>query len=300
MDTFLSMRIFCAVAEMRSFTAAAERFNMAHSAISKHVAMLERRLSARLLNRTSRHVSLTEIGALYLQQARQILESVDETEEVIRTTSVKPSGLLRISVPPWLVNSDFVTLLAEYRETYPDVEINIDVDLVEHGAANEFNDLDVVIQLTNDPGEGIVSQHLATLKFRLVATPAYLDEHGRPTAPGDINGWPLLSYTPYYHPSITFRSGDRVSFRPIMRSSSTSMLYMAALAGMGPTFMPSATIARDVEQGRLEYVLPEETASPIQLYAFYPRRPYVSAKVKTFLKFLETAYKDRFPADGAG
>lgn len=290
MDTFLSMRIFCTVAELRSFTAAADRFNMAHSAISKHVAMLERRLSVRLLNRTSRHVSLTEVGATYLQQARRILESIDETEEVVRTTSVKPSGVLKISIPPWLVNADFVAILAEYRRTYPDVEIVIDVDLIEYGNSHESNDLDIVIQLTNDPAEGMIAQHLATLKFRLVATPAYLDIHGRPRTPADIDGWPLLSYTPYYHPFIVFRSGDRVAFRPIMKSSSTSILYLSALAGIAPAFMPSTVIERDVAEGRLEYVLPEETASPIKLYVLHPRRPYVSAKVKAFLKFLEAAY----------
>jgi DNA-binding transcriptional LysR family regulator len=263
---------------------------MAHSAISKHVAMLERRLSVRLLNRTSRHVSLTEVGALYLQQARRILESIDETEEVVRTTTVKPSGVLKISIPPWLVNTDFVGLLAEYRATYPDVEINLDVDLIDPTNAHEFNDLDVVIQLTNDPGEGLIAQHLTTLKFRLVATPAFLDAHGRPSTPSDIDGWPLLSYTPYYHPYVVFRSGDRVAFRPIMKSSSTSILYLAALAGIGPAFVPSAVVERDVAEGRLEYVLPEETASPIKLYALHPQRPYVAAMVKTFLKFLEAAY----------
>jgi DNA-binding transcriptional LysR family regulator len=264
---------------------------MAHSAISKHVALLERRLSARLLNRTSRHVSLTEVGELYLQQARRILESVDETEAVVRGNVVKPSGVLKISVPPWLLNSEFARMLAEYRAAYPEVDLDIDVDLIERNASHEFNDLDLAIRITNDPGEGMVAHHLTTLKFRLVATPAYLDAHGRPGSASQVDGWPLLSYSPYYQTSVVFRSGDRVTFRPIMRSSSTVLLYLGARAGIGPAFMPSALIERDVAEGHLEYVLPEETATPIMLCAVYPRRSYVPAKIKSFLKFLEAAYQ---------
>lgn len=297
MDVLLSMRIFCTVAEMRSFSAAADRFNMAHSAISKHVALLERRLSARLLNRTSRHVSLTEIGEAYLQQARRILESVDETEAVVRGNIVKPSGQLKLSVPPWLLNSEFASILADYRAAYPDVDLDIDVDLIERGASYEFNDLDLAIRITNDPGEGMVVHHLKTLKFRLVATPAYLDQRGRPNSPSEVDGWPLLSYTPYYQNSVMFRSGDRVTFRPVMRSSSTVLLYLSARAGIGPAFMPSELIERDVAEGRLEPVLPEETATPIKLCAIYPRRTYVPAKIKSFLKFLEAAYNSGAAAD---
>jgi DNA-binding transcriptional LysR family regulator len=286
------MRIFCTVAELRSFTAAADRFNMAHSAISKHVVLLERRLSARLLNRTSRHVSLTEVGELYLQQAHRILESVDETEAVVRGNVVKPSGVLKISFPPWLLNNEFAAMLAAYRAAYPEVVLDIDVDLIERGASYEFSDLDIAIRITNDSTDGMVAHHLTTLKFRLVATPAYLDARGRPRTPADVDGWPLLSYTPYYQTSVTLRSGDRVTFRPIMQSSSTQLLYLAACAGIGPAFMPSsAMIERDVAEGNLEYVLPEETATPMKLCAIYPRRSYVPAKIMTFLKFLEAAYQ---------
>ncbi|MCW3838247.1 LysR family transcriptional regulator [Sphingomonas canadensis] len=291
MNTLLSMRIFCTVAELRSFTATADRFNMAHSAVSKHVAMLERRLSARLLNRTSRHVSLTEVGAQYLEQARRILESIDEMEGSVRNTAIKPSGLLKISAPPWLVNDDFVGVLAGYRRSYPDVDIDIDIDRIERNASHEYGDLDIAIRITNTPGEGMIAQHLATLTFRLVATPAYLDSRGRASKAADVDGWPLLHYSAYSNDgTVVFRSGDRVTFKPIMRSSSTALLYHAVRAGIGPAFMPSTMVERDVAEGRLEHVLPEETASPMKLYAIYPRRPYVSAKVKSFLKFLETAY----------
>ena len=170
MDTLLSMRIFCTVAELRSFSAAANKFNIAHSAVSKHVATLEQRLSARLLNRTSRHVSLTEAGSIYLQQARQVLELVDEMEAEARNTTAKPSGNLKISAPPWFANTDFVSLIAAYRSAYPDVNLEIDFDVIERGASSEYDDLDIALRVTNTPDEGLIAKHLTTFTFRLVAS----------------------------------------------------------------------------------------------------------------------------------
>jgi len=291
MNLFQCMRTFCTVAEQRSFAAASDKLNIAHSAVSKHVAQLEHRLGARLLNRTSRRVSLTEVGENYLEQARRVLDSLGEMEEQARTTAVKPSGILRVSIPPWLANDHFVALLARYREDYPDVRIEIDLDLVELGNPHEYGDLDVALQVTNVPDPGMTARHLTTFTFRLVATPGFLDQHGRPERPEDLNGWPLLHYSAYSPDvSVVFRTGQHVTFKPILRSSSAVILLHAVRAGMGPAFIPSAIIKRDVAEGRLEYVLPVETASPMKLYALCPRRPYLSAKVTTFLEYLESAY----------
>jgi DNA-binding transcriptional LysR family regulator len=294
MNLFLSMRIFCTVAEQRSFSAAALKHDIAHSAVSRHVAFLEEHLSARLLNRSSRRVALTEVGASYFEQAKRLVDSLDEIEAGVRGTSVKPSGVLKVSAPPWLANGDFLSLLAEYRRAYPDVKLDIAIDLAEFGAFREYGDLDIALRLTNTPDEERVAQHLTTITFRLVATPAFLDEQGRPVSPDDVNGWPLLHYSGYApDASVVLRSGHHITFRPVLRSSSTEFLYQALCAGMGPAFMPSPMIADDVAKGRLEYVLPEETASLMKLYAIYPRRPHASAKVTSFVKFLATAFRRR-------
>lgn len=293
MNLLKSMRVFCTVAELSSFTAAANRLSVAHSAVSKHVTQLEEHLSARLLNRTSRHVSLTEFGEAYFDQAKRILDSIEDMEEGIRGAVVKPSGVLKVSVPPWLINSDFAELLADFRKACPEVTLDLALDLVELGSSHDYRDLDIALRLTNLPDEGMVAHHLASFTFRLVATPSFLDRHGRPSSPEDVNGWPLLHYSAYSpDASVVFRSGQHIAFRPTMRSTSTELLYQAVRAGVGPAFMPSAVIQRDVAEGTLEYVLPIETASPIKLYALCPRRPYMSAKVTTFLEFLSQAYVD--------
>jgi DNA-binding transcriptional LysR family regulator len=285
------MRVFCTVAELRSFTGAADRLNIAHSAVSKHVAMLEQRLAVRLLDRTSRRVDLTEVGETYLAQAQRILDSLGEMEAGVRKAATRPSGLLRISLPPWLVNADTARLLADYRAAFPEVTLDLVLDRVELGATHDYRDLDIALRVTNFLEENMVAHHLATLTFRLVAAPAYLDRHGRPESPDEVNGWPLLHYSAYSpDASVVFRSGHHVTFRPIMRSASVEMIYHAMCAGMGPAFMPSTRIERDVAEGRLEYVLPEETASPIRLYAFHPRRPVASAKIASFLGFIDAAF----------
>src|SRR5262245_44941605 len=180
MNLLLSMRIFCTVAEHRSFSVAATRHDIAHSAVSKHVAFLEQHLSARLLNRSSRRVNLTEVGATYFEQARRLVDSLDEIEAGIRGSSAKPSGILKVSVPPWLANGDFPPLLARYREAYPEVRFDIVIDAVELGASREYGEPDIALRITHAPDEDMVAQQLATLKFRLVATPSFLDVQGRP------------------------------------------------------------------------------------------------------------------------
>ena len=290
MNLLQSMRIFCIVAERRSFTAAADELNIAHSAISKHVAQLEQRLSVRLLNRTSRHVSLTEQGEIYLRQSQLVLDSIEDMENHLRDSEAQPSGVLRISAPPWMVNSEFAAVLANYRERYPEVRLEVDLDLVELGSSKGHSNLDIALRVTHSPEPGMEARHITTITFRLVATPDFLDRQGRPGGPADLNGWPLLHYSATPATSVTFRTGESVTFTPIMRSSSVVVLQYAALIGMGPVFLPAAMTERDVAEGRLEYVLPIETSTPINLYAFCPLRPFMPARVAAFLKMLEAAY----------
>ena len=178
MDTLTSLRVFCRVAELRNFTAAAERLRLSPAMASKHVMHLEQRLATRLLNRTSRSVSLTEAGALYLERARQALDALDEAEAAIGSTVVNPRGTLRLSAPIWAASQPFVALLADYRTRYPEVRIDIDlsgrmVNLVEEG-------FDVALRASASLDPGLIARKLASVPFLLVASPAYLDRTGRP------------------------------------------------------------------------------------------------------------------------
>ncbi len=127
MDSLVSMRVFCLVSELKSFAAAAERLRISPAMASKHVMQLEKRLGTRLLNRTSRRVSLSESGTLYFEQARQMLDSLDEVEAAVSRATVVPRGTLRLTVPVWMANPMFARILADYQAQYPEVRLDVDL-----------------------------------------------------------------------------------------------------------------------------------------------------------------------------
>jgi DNA-binding transcriptional LysR family regulator len=288
MDTLLSMRVFCLVAELKSFSAAADRLGLSPAMASKHVMHLERRLSARLLNRTSRHVSLNEAGALYFEQVRQMLESLEEADASVAKTVVIPHGTLKLSAPVWMANAVFAKVLADYQTHYPQVRFDIDlsgrlVNLVDEG-------FDLALRATQDPAEGLIARRLADIPFYLVASPAYLRRAGRPSSASELNGHALLAYTvlplgaelAYPGP----RGAEKVRFVPVLQSSNETLLHMAAVQGMGLALLPKWLIEPDLSSGRLEFVLSDKAAFQVPLNAVYPSRKYLSAKVRTFLDFI--------------
>lgn len=290
MDTLTSLRVFCAVADLKSFTAAADRLGISPAMASKHVMQLESRLGTRLLNRTSRHVSLTETGGLYLNQAKQTLEGLDEVEAAVGNVTVAPRGTLKLSAPVWTASACFVDLLAEYNRRYPDVCLDVDlsgriVNLVDEG-------FDLALRATSpdrlDPG--LIARPLAEIVFRLMASPEYLERTGRPQGITDLNGHALLRFSGVnLGDSLSLEGPDgrhKVTFRTVMQSENETILHLAALRGMGLVFLPKWMVEPDIEAGRLEMVFPEARGFANTLYAVYPSRKYLSAKVRTFIDFM--------------
>jgi DNA-binding transcriptional LysR family regulator len=289
MDTLMSLRVFCAIAELKSFKAAADRLDLSLAMASKHVMHLEKRLGTRLLNRTSRHISLTETGALYFDQAKQTLDALDEVEAAVGNVTVKPQGKLKLTAPVWFANRAITKVLAAYQKRFPDVSLDIDLsgrmaNLVEEG-------FDLALRATYperlDPG--LVARPLCELDFNLVASPAYLDRTGRPGELAELNGHALLLYAGLKtNGMMTFqgpKGSEAVRFRLVMESSNDTILQLGALEGMGLTFMPRWVADSDIAEGRLELVLPKASTLRGTLYAVYPSRKYLSAKVRTFIDF---------------
>ena len=192
MDTLLSMKVFRLVAELKSFVAASERLGISPAMASKHVKQLEGRLSTRLLNRTSRHVSLSEAGALYFEQSRQMLDALEEVEAVVSKATVIPHGTLKLSAPVWMANSVFVGLLADYQQRYPEVQFDVDlsgrlVNLVDEG-------FDVALRSTHTPHEGLIARPVAKIRFhwsrRLVSRAIRASR-----SVGELDGHSLLMYS---------------------------------------------------------------------------------------------------------
>jgi DNA-binding transcriptional LysR family regulator len=278
------------VAELKSFTAAADRLGLSPAMASKHVMRLERRLGTQLLNRTSRHVSLTEAGMLYFNQARQMLEGLDEVEAAVSNVTVTPRGTLKLSAPVWVANTHISRMLAEYHRRYPEVCFDMDfsgriVNLVDEG-------YDLALRATNpdrlDPG--LIARPLTKVAFHLAGSPAYLSRTGRPAKLADLNGHSLLLYSGInWNGSLTIdgpEGRETVMFRIVMQSENETMLRLAALEGMGLVFLPTWMTQSDVAEGRLEMVLPDAWSFDMTLHAVYPSRKYLSAKVRTFIDFM--------------
>lgn len=286
MDTLASLRIFVAVAELKSFAAAAARLRLSPAMTTKHVQHLEARVGARLFQRTSRKVSLTEAGALYLAEVRPLLEGLDEAEARIGAATLEPRGTLRMSLPVWMAHPRFVRLFAAYRARYPQVRLDLHLDgravnLVEEG-------FDLALRITRTLDEGVIARALAPIPFVLVAAPALLARTGRPERLADLDGLPFLAYAPLMASGRIALpgTGEEIRFDPVVLSGNETLLLMAAREGMGFAFMPRAIVEDDLAAGTLDHILPTALTPSVPLYAVYPNRTHLPAKVRTFLDFL--------------
>ncbi|MGJ5074316.1 LysR substrate-binding domain-containing protein [Bradyrhizobium oligotrophicum] len=287
MDSLVSIRVFCQVAELKSFAAAAERLSLSPAMVSKHVMELERRLSTRLLNRTSRRVGLTEAGVVYFEQVRQLLEQLDDVEADVSEATVLPRGTLKLSASVWFANSLFADVLAAYRSRYPEVVLDVDlsgrlVNLIDEG-------FDLALRTSASPGDGLIARPLPSILMQFVAAPRYLAAAGRPTALADLNGHAFLRYALIPTRAMTLPGPDgevMPAFKDVLISGNETLLHHAAVAGMGIAVLPRWLIMDDLATGRLETVLPEALTLKAPLMAVYPSRKYLSAKVRTFIDFI--------------
>lgn len=290
MDTLTSMRVFRLAVEAKSFAAAARRLDMSPAMASKHVMHLERRLGTLLLNRTSRHLSLTESGATYFEHVRQLLDELDDVESAVGQSTAAPHGTLKVSAPVWMANPDFVGVLNDYRTRYPDVRLDVDlsgrfVNLVEEG-------FDLALRVTNPMslGPALIARPIAPVTFHLVAAPGYLRKAGVPSDAQALAQHALLGYAMFPANNMIEVEGPRgvETFKAdcALQTNNESLLRLAALEGMGLAFLPKALIAHDLEAGALKAVLTDYRFFGTKLYGVYRHRKYLSPKVRTFLDFI--------------
>lgn len=292
MDTLLSMRVFRTVVELDSFVRASERLHLSPAMVSKHVMHLERHLDARLLNRSSRHLSLTEIGKVYFEQCREMLDNLDEVEATVSRTTVVPRGTIRLSAPVWFANTIFTRALAAYRERFPEVCFDIDlsgrvVNLVEEG-------FDLALRVSHNLAQGaspsLIARPVGRIAFGLVAAPAYLARVGRPLLPQELTRHAMISYSLLAAGNELSFDGpagrESVKYQPVLQSNNESLLHAAALDGMGIALLPSWQTDADLAAGRLERLFPGQQMAGGVVHAVYTSRRYLSSKVRTFIDFL--------------
>ncbi|MEW9897121.1 LysR family transcriptional regulator [Chitinivorax sp. PXF-14] len=299
MDRLLAMQTFARVVEAGSFVRAAERLGISTTAASRLVADLEARLATRLLNRTTRRLSLTEAGQAYYERCQQILHDIDDAEIAVGSETRRPAGLLRLSAPFTFGHRHLAPLLLSYRAAYPEVTVEVSlsdrmIDLVEEG-------IDLALRITRQPAPNLVARRLAPARILPCAAPAYLARHGTPGTPAELASHNCLVYT-YggMHTEWRFAGpeGDTaVRVAGSLRANNGDMLRAAALAGEGIVLEPSFNIGDDLRSGRLVPLLPAYRVAALGILAVYPSRRYLSAKVRSFVDHLVAGMGEAPPWD---
>lgn len=295
MDRLHSMRVFSRVIEEGSFAAAARQLNLSAAVVTRLVADLEEHLGARLINRTTRRLALTDTGELYLERVRQILTEVEEAEALASAATSEPRGHLRVLAPPAFAVHQIAKHLPKFRALYPRVTI----ELAAPGPVETVDEnYDVsIIQVGRQPLDGdFVARLLARSEVITCASPEYLDRKGRPSHPNELHQHEAM--LPSHAREVTFHRGrwgddepsdESVTLTPSKPALSTihsDTMYAAALAGMGISGLPSYVVEDALLEHALERVLPEWRVLTLRLYAAMPTRKYVPARTRAFIDFL--------------
>ena len=291
MDALQMMRVFSRVAQRASFAAAAEELRMSRASVTKHVAAIEERHGVRLLDRTTRSVSVTEAGRVYLERCLECLQAYDDSEAAIGGLAAEPRGLLRVGGP-----FDFrhlPRLVAQFLKAHPaiDVELllsNRTVEMVDEG-------IDVYVRITNSLPPGFVARPLAITRLGVWGAPDYFRKHGRPRTPAELSEhrFALFNEPPLLDEWVFERQKKRtkVRLKPRLVTNAGEGHLAAVCEGVMLGVIPSFLLPPDHAK-RLEPVLPEWSLGHRGIYAVYPHRRFVPAKVRAFVDFLRTALGD--------
>lgn len=289
MDRFAAMRVFTQVVDLGSFAKAADRLGLSTSAASRHVAELEAHLQTRLLNRTTRRVGLTESGRSFYERAVQVLADLDEAEREASRAAVLPRGTIRLTAAVTFGVRHLAPVIAAFLARHPGVALDVSlsdriVDLVEEG-------FDLAVRIGAVGAGTLAARKLGETRLVACAAPDYLAAHGTPQVPEDLAGHNCLTYE-YVSPRDQWRfrepSGREraVRVKGTLHSNNGELHAEAAAAGVGIALEPDMIVMPYLRAGRLLPVLEAFQPPPMPIYAVYPSRKHLSAKVRVFIDFL--------------
>ncbi|MBX7079708.1 MAG: LysR family transcriptional regulator [Nannocystaceae bacterium] len=294
MDTLQTMKIFVRVAQRSGFAAAARDLRMSAAAVTKHVAALEARIGARLFDRTTRSVSLTEAGRVYLERCMECLQAFEDADASVSELSNAPSGRLRVTAPIDL-QRHVARILGRFLDAHPRVTAELQlsnrpVDLVHEG-------IDVALRIAPSLEGQFIARPLATTHVVVLASPLYLAKHGRPRKPQDLPAHRAILFSePRPRADWVFeRDGKqtRVELTATMLTNGGDALRSALVEGLGIGCCPSFVLDGELESGTLEQLVPEWTiVPPLRLFAIYPHRRFLPPKVRAFVDALRDAFGD--------
>lgn len=301
MDRLTSLGVFVAAVEEGSFAAAARRFGLSPAMAGKHVSEIEARLNARLLQRTTRRLTLTDAGQAYYERSKQILEAFDEANREASDSQGAARGVLRVAAPVTFGAMHLGQVVAQYVEDHPQVNVEVVlgdryVDLLDAG-------IDVAIRIGRLKDPALVTRRIAPCRMVVCASPEYIERHGAPLEPGDLLQAPRLAF------SEAVSAGDWTLFDASNRAhvidgpsrisaNNTQMLLAAALVGTGIAYGPTFVFGAHLRRGELVVLLPEYRATELVIQAVYPSARRIPFKVSRFVDYLADAFGDEPPWDG--
>ncbi|VVE01695.1 LysR family transcriptional regulator [Pandoraea pneumonica] len=298
MDQLLAMRIFCAIVDAKSFTAAADVLGMSHSSVSRQLKQTESALCVQLLNRTTRRFALTSAGERYHRHCLDILSRVDAMTNAMSGEREHLQGALRVSVPLAIGTLELADWLPAFQSQYPDVSLTLScsdqfVDLV----AERF---DVALRISSAPlaDSSLMAKLLTSSDTVLVASPGYLAQRGLPSAPADLANHRLLAPLRAGQPNEwtltdVADATQRVTLTGTFTSDAIPALFSATLAGLGIAAFTERTVRTELARGTLVRVLPQYRAGTHHYYALYPRTRHVNPRARAFIDFMATHYRQR-------
>src|SRR5215475_11606006 len=289
MDRMTSMAAFTKVVGAGSFTAAAREMQVSQALVTKQIQELEGWLGARLLNRTTRRLSLTEVGTAFYERAARILEAVEEARNAAGALQMVPRGRLRINAPVSFGLLHLAPAITEFLQRFPDVSIEMLVnDRVVDLLEGEF---DVGVRIGRLRDSSLIARKIVPIRLTVCAAPDYLAQHGAPKTPDDLANHNCLEYT-YFETRGEWRLLNREG-EPIVvpvsgryLANNADVLRSTAIAGGGIILLPTFLIGEDLRAGRLVRLLPDYPPPEQGLHALYPPGRHLSAKVRSFVDFL--------------
>lgn len=294
MDRFQEMRVFAGVVDAGSFVAAADALEMSKPAVSRHVAELEQRLGVRLLHRTTRRLSLTVEGEVFLARCRDLLAGVDEAEAEVSARGGSAVGLLKVSAPVSFGVLNLAPLWADFMAQHPQLTLDLTltdrfIDLVDEG-------YDMAVRVARLPSSSLVSRRLASTRMVLCASPRYLKKRGAPARPADLSAHDVLAYNLLATGDTWEFEGPQgtvaVKVRPRMQTNSGDTCRAVALGDGGIVLQPAFLVSGDLERGNLVEVMPEYRSAELGIYAVYPTRKHMPPKVRLLIDFLAARLRE--------
>ncbi len=295
MDTLTRMRALIDVVEAEGFSAAGRKIGRSKALLSKYVRELEDDIGALLLNRTTRQFSLTEAGHTYYKRASEIIKEIDSLQETVRETSGDVRGRIKLAAPRTLADSNFGQSFIDFAVAYPQIvlDIRLDdrfVDLVEEG-------FDLAVRITRMEDSSLIARRLAPFSLVLCASPDLIARVGKPLIPQDLAHLPCVVDTnnrTLANWSFDDAAGNpvTVSVRSRIEVNSPFAAKRAALAGLGFAVLPDFVAAAEIKSGRLIQALEGAANADRGIFAVYPHRRYLPAKVRVLVDFLAQWFKD--------